>query len=57
VKYSYLKLSIPRNYRGDEVGPIGEFWRVWRKDVKTVKDGSYLIIHTEGKPIRPIFMN
>lgn len=57
AQYSYQKLSIPRDYRDDEAGPIGEFWRVWRKEVKTGKEGNYLVIQTEGKSIKPIFMN
>lgn len=57
AQYSYNKLSIPRDYRDDEVGPIGNFWRVWRKEVKTGKQGYYLLIQTEGKPTKPILMN
>ncbi len=57
TQYTYNKLSVPRRYQAGEAGPIGDFWRVWRKDAKTSTLGIFLIIQTEGKLNKPILMN
>ncbi len=43
--YSYREISIPRKYHPNEMGPIGDFWRIWRGSV-TIQQG-FLVIHTE----------
>jgi hypothetical protein len=45
--FSYRELSVPRKLRGDEVGPIGDFWRLWRGEA-TLK-GNLLTIDVEGR--------
>jgi hypothetical protein len=48
--YTYKKLSRPRERKPGEIGPIGDFWRVWRGDA-TIK-GDTLTINVEGgKPV------
>jgi hypothetical protein len=57
AQYSYKRLSIPRRYEANEAGPIGSFWRIWRKEVKTNQEGNFLIIEPEGKIRKMILMN
>jgi hypothetical protein len=45
--FSYRELSIPRKRNEDEVGPVGDFWRVWRGDASL--NGNLLTIHGEGR--------
>jgi hypothetical protein len=44
--YTYSELSKPRQRKPDEIGPIGDFWRVWRGEA-TIK-GNVLTIDIEG---------
>lgn len=44
--YTYNELSKPRERKPDEIGPIGDFWRVWRGDATI--NGNVLTIHVEG---------
>jgi hypothetical protein len=44
--YTYRQLSKPRERKPDEVGPIGDFWRVWRGGA-TIKE-NILTINVEG---------
>ena len=44
--FTYNELSKPRKRGDQEMGPIGDFWRVWRGDV-TLK-GNLLTIEVEG---------
>lgn len=30
AKKSFKELCVPRKYRRNEIGPIGDFWRIWR---------------------------
>ena len=53
-QYSYNRLSVPRKYHQKEVGPIGDFWRIWQENV-TQKNG-FLLIRTEKKGIQRINM-
>jgi len=53
-KYSYKQLSQPRKYKLGEVGPIGDFWRIWRDKAYVKKDK--LFIETTGKPIQQMFL-
>ncbi len=46
TQYTYSQLGKPRVYRYREVGPIGDFWRVWRGDVDVKPDGLH--IQVEG---------
>jgi len=50
--YTYRQLSEPRKLRGDENGPIGDFWRVWRS--KAAIKGDLLTIAVEGREPRTI---
>jgi len=52
--YSYREISIPRKYHNNEMGPIVDFWRIWRGNVST--DKGYLVIPTEGKGVKRINM-
>jgi hypothetical protein len=45
--FSYRELSLPRKRHEKEVGPIGDFWRIWRGDVSL--NGNLLTIHGEGR--------
>lgn len=45
--YSYRDLSKPRALKRNEVGPLGEDWRVWR-DTITAKDNKITIL-VEGR--------
>jgi len=47
--YSYREISIPRKYYPNEMGPIGDFWRIWREQ-GTLQQGS-LVIHTEKNKV------
>lgn len=44
--YTYNELSKPRERKPDEIGPIGDFWRVWRREA-TIK-GNILTLEVEG---------
>lgn len=46
--YTYNHLSKPRKYHSREVGPIGDFWRVWRTNKITITSDSMLHINVEG---------
>ncbi len=48
VRISYADASKPRKYRYREVGPIGDFWRIWRNDIEQNEEG--IIVQPEGKP-------
>jgi len=49
--YSYEQLCTPRK-RGDrEVGPIGDFWRIWKERPSTVKDQMLKVEAAGGKTI------
>lgn len=48
--YTYRQLSKPRVRKPDEIGPIGDFWRVWHVDA-TVKDDILTINVEGGKPV------
>lgn len=50
--YSYNELSKPRERKPEEVGPIGDFWRVWRGDATI--NGNLLTINVEGGKTRVI---
>jgi len=50
--YTYNQLSKPRERKPDEVGPIGDFWRVWRE--KATLKGNVLTIDVEGSNPRVI---
>lgn len=47
AKHSYLQLTTPRKYRSHEVGPIGDFWRIWRGEA-FLKHGSLQIDTVKG---------
>lgn len=47
TEWTYDAVSIPRIYKENEIGPIGEFWRIWRGSASN-QDGT-IIIKTEGK--------
>lgn len=40
--YSYQDISIPRKYKPDEMGPIGDFWRIWHTAI-IVKNEAVII--------------
>ena len=44
--YTYKELSKPHKPKPDTIGPIGDFWRIWRGDAGI--DGNQLTIHVEG---------
>lgn len=50
--YTYRELSKPRERNPEEVGPIGDFWRVWRGDATI--NGDVLTIHVVGGKPRVI---
>jgi hypothetical protein len=50
--FTYRQLSTPRKPGKDEVGPIGDFWRLWR-DEATIK-GNLLTIQVEGRETQVI---
>ena len=43
----YSDISKPRRYRRREVGPIGDFWRIWRGEVTS--KGDVITIEVEGE--------
>ena len=45
--FCYREISIPRKRNEDEVGPVGDFWRVWRGDASL--NGNLLTIKGEGR--------
>lgn len=45
--FSYRELSIPRKRNEDEVGPVGDFWRIWRGDASL--NGNLFTINGEGR--------
>lgn len=47
--YTYNQLSKPRERKPDEIGPIGDFWRVWRDDA-TIHGNLLTINVAGGKP-------
>jgi hypothetical protein len=47
LKKTYAELGTPRPYHKGEVGPIGDFWRIWRGDI-TRKD-EVISIPVEGR--------
>jgi hypothetical protein len=50
--YSYRELSQPRKPEPGTIGPVGDFWRIWRGD--TSIDGNMLTIYVEGGKPRVI---
>ncbi|QTN32632.1 hypothetical protein HZ994_09895 [Akkermansiaceae bacterium] len=50
--FTYRQLSTPRKPGEDEIGPIGDFWRLWRDDA-TIK-GNLLTIQVEGRKTQVI---
>ncbi|MEW5724298.1 MAG: hypothetical protein AB1896_14405 [Thermodesulfobacteriota bacterium] len=49
--YSFDELSVPREYKGEKGGPIGEFWRVWYEDISAT--GEYVeILTSDNKRVR-----
>ncbi len=50
-EYSYDQLCSPRK-RGDrEVGPIGDFWRIWKEKPTSLKDQKLTVTVAGGKPV------
>lgn len=51
LKKTFAELGTPRPYKNDEIGPIGDFWRIWRGEV--TRKGEVISIAVEGreKPI------
>lgn len=47
LKKTYAELGAPRPYRKDEVGPVGDFWRIWRGDA--TRKGEVVSIAVEGR--------
>lgn len=45
--FSYREISLPRKRNEDEIGPVGDFWRVWRGDASL--NGYLLTINGEGR--------
>lgn len=45
---NYAEVSKPREYLKDEIGPVGDFWRIWRVGVK--REGEKVTIEVTGKP-------
>jgi hypothetical protein len=41
-EYSYREVSKPRKYNKGEVGPIGNFWRIWYEEI-SYKDETIII--------------
>lgn len=52
---TYDQLSTPRKYHEREIGPIGDFWRVWRENKMTITSDDLLHIKTENRPHELIF--
>jgi hypothetical protein len=50
--FTYNELSKPRERKPEEIGPIGDFWRVWRSDATI--NGNLLTINIEGGESRVI---
>jgi hypothetical protein len=48
LKKSYGEISTPRPYNKGEVGPIGDFWRIWRGEDITRKE-EVILIPVEGR--------
>ncbi len=47
---TYEQICTPRKYRKDEIGPIGDSWRIWREAIK--EDQGNLVINVSGaKPV------
>ncbi|MFM7180527.1 MAG: hypothetical protein ACKO2G_03560 [Verrucomicrobiales bacterium] len=47
LKKTYAELGTPRRYRDDEIGPIGDFWRIWRG--KVTRKEEVISIDVEGR--------
>jgi hypothetical protein len=48
LKRTYAELGTPRPYHEGEVGPIGDFWRIWRGENITRKE-EVISIAVEGR--------
>lgn len=48
--YSCKEITEPRKYRADEVGPIGDFWRIWYESIEKKKN-SILIETSQGNRV------
>jgi len=47
LERTFAELGNPRPYRQDEIGPIGDFWRIWRGEV--TRKGEVISIPVEGR--------
>jgi len=47
LEKTFAELGTPRAYRKDEIGPIGDFWRIWRGDVS--RKAEVISIEVEGR--------
>lgn len=47
LKKTFAEVGKPRPYRKDEIGPIGDFWRIWRG--KITRKEELISIPVEGK--------
>jgi len=46
---TYNQLSTPRKYHDREIGPIGEFWRIWREDKIFITPDGLMHIKVENR--------
>ena len=47
LKKTFAEIGTPRPYKKDEIGPIGDFWRIWRSKINREED--VISIAVEGK--------
>lgn len=48
VSRTYAEASKPRAYKDHEIGPIGDFWRIWR-EMEITREGDVVTIKAAGK--------
>lgn len=44
IIYPYKDVTILRKYKKDEVGPIGDFWRIWYESIKIKKNRIIILL-------------
>lgn len=49
-KKTFAELGTPRPYHKGEIGPIGDFWRIWREDVTRKEEVVSIPVEGREKP-------
>jgi hypothetical protein len=50
LKKSFGEISTPRPYNKGEIGPIGDFWRIWRGDITRKEEVISIAVEGRDKP-------